>query len=167
MVLTKSELITLLQHEVRILLHLAGKLDRASIDYRPTSKQRSALELLRYLSFMGPTIIRLSNGQADMAAWTAAGQEADTRDFDQTLAVIAKQKELYETLLGGMSDEAFRDEVTNFDGSKTSRGVFIVKYVLNGHAAYRTQLFLYLKSCGAEELGTRNLWGGVDPVATA
>jgi hypothetical protein len=167
MVLTKSELITLLQHEVRILVHLAGKLDRASIEYRPTAKQRSALELLRYLSFMGPTIIRFGNGQTDMAGWKAAVEEADTRDFDQTIAVIAQQKQLYETLLGGMSDEEFRGEVTNFDGSKTSRGVFIVKYVLNGHAAYRTQLFLYLKSCGCEELNTRNLWGGVDAVATA
>jgi hypothetical protein len=167
MVLTKSELITLLQHEVRILLHLAGKLDRSSIDYRPTAKQRSSLELLRYLSYMGPTIIRLGNGQADMAAWKAAAEEADTRDFDQTIAVIAENKQVYETLLDGMSDEAFRGEVTNFDGSKTSRGVFIVKYVLNAHAAYRTQLFLYLKSCGCEELNTRNLWGGVDAVATA
>ena len=167
MVLTKSELISLLQNEVRILLHLAGKLDRSSLGYRPTAKQRSALELLRYLSIMGPTIIRFGNGQADMAAFKAAVEEADTRDFDQTMAVIAGQKQVYEELLGAMSDEAFRGEVTNFDGSKTSRGVFFVKYVLNGHAAYRTQLFLYLKSCGCDELNTRNLWSGVDAMATA
>lgn len=162
MVLTKSELLTALQNEVRILLHLAGKIDRAAIDYRPTPKQRSTLDLLRYLSIMGPTLIRWSNGQADMAALKAALAEADTRDFDQTVATIAEQKQLYETLLAGMSDEAFRAEVDNFDGSKTSRGVFILKYVLQGHAAYRTQLFLYLKSCGCEELSTRNLWAGVD-----
>ena len=34
--------------------------------------------------------------------------------------------------------------------------------VVDGHAAYRTQLFLYLKSCGRDELGTMNLWGGAD-----
>jgi hypothetical protein len=34
--------------------------------------------------------------------------------------------------------------------------------VLGGHAAYRTQLFCYLKSCGRDELSTMNLWGGVD-----
>ncbi len=40
--------------------------------------------------------------------------------------------------------------------------------VLGGHAAYRTQLFCYLKSCGRDELSTMNLWGGVDaPVAQA
>ena len=162
MVLSKSELLTALQNEVRILMHLVGKIDRAAIDYRPTPKQRSTLDLLRYLSIMGPTLIRWANGQADVAAFRAALAEADTRDFDQTVAVIAEQKQVYETLLGAMPDDAFRGEVDNFDGSRTSRGVFILKYVLQGHAAYRTQLFLYLKSCGCHELGTRNLWAGVD-----
>ena len=36
MVLTKSELIASLQHEVRILLHLASKIDRTTLDYRPS-----------------------------------------------------------------------------------------------------------------------------------
>jgi hypothetical protein len=43
MVLTKSELIASLQNEVRILLQLAGKVDRAKLDYRPTPKQRSTI----------------------------------------------------------------------------------------------------------------------------
>jgi hypothetical protein len=34
--------------------------------------------------------------------------------------------------------------------------------VVCGHAAYRTQLFCYLKACGREELNTMNLWAGVD-----
>jgi hypothetical protein len=50
MVLTKSELIGSLKNEVRILLHLASKIDRSKLDYRPTPKQRSTLELLKYLS---------------------------------------------------------------------------------------------------------------------
>jgi hypothetical protein len=48
-------------------------------------------------------------------------------------------------------------------GQRTSRGAFIVNLVLCGCAAYRTQLFLYLKACGRHELGTMNLWGGIDP----
>jgi len=57
----------------------------------------------------------------------------------------------------------FRAEMTGFDGKPTSRGAFIVSLVLGGSAAYRTQLFLYLKACGRTELGTMNLWQGVDP----
>ena len=50
MVLTKSEMIALLQKEVRILQHLITKIDPKTLDYRPTPKQRSTIELLRYLT---------------------------------------------------------------------------------------------------------------------
>ena len=162
MVLTKSELIGSLQNEVRILLHLAGKIEPAALDYRPTAKQRSTLELLKYLTIMGPALVRAAqSGTFDVAAWTAAEQAAAARNFDQTLAAIAAHKDEYATLLGGMSDADLRAEVDMF-GSKTSRGAFIVNMVLCGCAAYRTQVFLYLKACGREELSTMNLWGGMD-----
>lgn len=163
MVLTKSELIGSLQNEVRILLHLIDKIDRNQLDYRPTARQRSTLELLKYLSMMGPTIIRFTLAETpDFAVWTTAAQAADARDFDQTVATIRAQSDEYAQLLSGLSDDDFRVEVTGFDGRKVSRGNFIVNSVLSGCAAYRTQLFLYLKACGREELGTMNLWGGVD-----
>jgi hypothetical protein len=50
-------------------------------------------------------------------------------------------------------------------GSKTTRGAALVNLVLCGCAAYRTQLFLYLKACGREALSTMNLWAGVDAPA--
>ncbi len=45
MVLTKTELIASLQHEVRILTHLCSKVRPEMLDYRPTPKQRSTIEL--------------------------------------------------------------------------------------------------------------------------
>ena len=162
MVLTKSELIGSLQHEVHILLHLAGKIDRAKLDYRPTGKQRSTMELLRYLSVMGPAMVEAAKGGAfDRAAWGAATQAAESRDFEQTLAAIAAQRDIYASQLGAMSDADFRVEIEMF-GRKTTRGAFLVNTVLCGYAAYRTQLFVYLKACGREELNTMNLWAGVD-----
>ena len=38
---------------MRILLHLASKVDAATLDYRPTAKQRTTLELLQYMVIMG------------------------------------------------------------------------------------------------------------------
>jgi hypothetical protein len=162
MVLTKSELIASLQNEVRILLHLAGKIDRERLDYRPTPKQRSTLELLKYLTVMGPALVRAAkSGTFDGAAWTAAEEAANARDLDQTLAAIAEQASVYSSLLADVSDDAFREEIDMF-GEKTTRGAFIVNLVLCGCAAYRTQLFLYLKASGREELNTMNLWAGID-----
>lgn len=165
MVLTKPELVASLQNEVRILLHLASKIDRTSLDYRPTPKQRSTLELLKYLSMMGPMLVKAAKaGVFDEAAWTVEEQAATARDVDQTLAAIAAHAEAYATLLADIADADMRVEINVF-GFPISRGGFIVNMVLCGCAAYRTQLFLYLKACGREELGTMNLWGGADAAA--
>src|SRR5438046_3639030 len=167
MVLTKPELIVSLQNEVRILLHLAGKIDREKLDYRPTPKQRSTIELLKYLSMMGPTLVQYVLAETqDPTLWTSAAAAADARDFDQTLEAIAAQSDAYATLLADVADADLRREVDGFDGKKTTRGAVMVNLVLCGCAAYRTQLFLYLKACGREELGTMNLWAGVDAPAT-
>jgi len=167
MVLTRSELVDALQHEVDILLHLAGKIDRANLDYRPTPKQRSTIELLRYLTMMGPMLVKFAKGSGfDPAAWTAEKSLADARDFDQTLAALAGQRDFYARELGSLSDGDFRRELDMF-GRKTTFGPFIVNMVLCGHAAYRTQLFCYLKACGREDLTTMNLWAGADPPAAA
>ena len=166
MVLTKSDLISSLQNEVRILLHLAGKIDHASIDYRPTPKQRSTIELLKYLSIMGPELVKAAKaGKFDPVLWTAAEAAAQSRDFDQTRAAIAAQTDSYASLLAGISDEDMRAEILMF-GNPTTRGAFLVNLVLCGCAAYRTQLFVYLKACGRKELSTMNLWAGMDAPAT-
>ena len=168
MILSKAELVSSLQKEVQILLHLASKVDRTTADYRPTPKQRSTLELLKYLSIMGPGLVEAAKrGGFDPAVWTVKQREAEARDFDQTIAAIGAQQDTYAKLLSDMSDADFRTEIEMF-GNRTSRGAFIVNMVLCGYAAYRTQLFCYLKACGREELATSNLWRGVDtPAAVA
>src|SRR5262245_55490182 len=160
MVLTKGETIGSLTNGVRILVHLASKVDRSKIDYRPTPKQRSTIDLLRYLTIMGPSlVVAIRNGKFDTEAWTAAEHSAAARDFDQTMAAIQAQN--YAALLGDMSDADFRSEIEMF-GQKGSKGGFMVNMILSGYAASRTQLFCYPKACGRDELNTMNLWAGMD-----
>ena len=162
MVLTKQELIASLQHEVRVLGHLAGKVEPSMVDYRPTPKQRSTLELLRYMSIMGTRLAHDAKaGAFDGEAWGKALADADTRDFKQTVAAIEAQAPMFASVIESIPDAALRDEVTFF-GSTRSRGSFLVNVVLAGYAAYRTQLFNYLKACGRAELSTMNLWAGMD-----
>jgi hypothetical protein len=169
MVLTKEELIASLRDEVRILLHLAGKVDQSKLDYRPTPKQRTTLELLRYMAVMGPTQIAvIQTGTFDRptlsAIWGPAEAASKAMNFDQAVSAIQKQSDEYDRLLSGWTDDDFRAEVDMF-GNKSTRGSLIANLVLGGHAAYRTQLFCYLKSCGRDELNTMNLWAGVDGAA--
>jgi hypothetical protein len=163
MVLSKDELVALLQNEVRILVHLASKVDSKMLDYRPTPKQRSTKELLQYLVVMGPMLVRgIKAGAFDGAAWGAATAEASAMNFDQIVGAIQKQSTTYAELLAGYSDADLRAEIDLFGAGKSSRGTVLVNLVAGGHAAYRTQLFLYLKANGRDELNTMNLWGGVD-----
>ena len=171
MILTTSELMATLQQEVRILLHLAGKVERSMLDYRPTPKQRSTLELLQYMAIMGPTQLTvIEHGVFDRptlsATWSPAEAETKKMSFDQAVAAIGQQSDEYARRLAAWTDADFRKEVDMF-GRKSSRGLLVITLVLNGHAAYRTQLFLYLKACGHEELSTMNLWAGADMPAKA
>lgn len=88
----------------------------------------------------------------------------EARDFDQTVAAIAAYTDDYATLLADVSDADFCAELEGV-AIKTTRGAFIVNDVLSECAVYRMQLFLHLKACDREELGTWNLRAGVDAPA--
>jgi hypothetical protein len=166
MVLTKEELIASLQNEVRIFSHLAGKVDPSKLDYRPTPKQRSTLELLQYMAIMGPTMVALIKGgvfspEVMMPTWGKAEAASKAMTADQAAAAIAQQSDELARQLGEWTEDDFRGEVDMF-GFKKSRGKVLVDLVLGSYAAYRMQLFCYLKSSGREELNTMNLWMGMD-----
>jgi hypothetical protein len=168
MVLTKAELIALLRKEVRLLLHLTTKIDPSMLDYRPTPNQRSTIELLRYLTTSAPALIQYAKGQPmDADAIAEATRQANSRDFDETLAALASLPDQYAELLADLSDDDLRGEIMWVDGSRITRGFFLVSYVFGQYTAYRLQLFLYLKACGREELNTMNLWLGADVPAPA
>ena len=163
MVLTQNELIGALQHEVNILQHLCSKIESSMLTYRPTPKQRSTRELLDYLAVMGPVLVKSAlAGGFVQDEWVARAKAASELSFDELVKALAAQADEYTQLLANEPDTTFRKEIEMF-GGKTTVGSFIVSMVLGGAAAYRTQLFCYLKSCGREELGTANLWRGVDP----
>jgi len=166
MVLTKDELSAALWWEVHLLQHLMTKVDPAMLDYRPTPKQRSMLEVLQYLALFGPIQMRgaLTPGftmDEWMKAWKEGDEALKAQTFEQLQETIAKQPEQYAETLKSTADETFREQLELF-GHKDSRGAWAVKLVLNHYAAYRMQLFLYLKASGREELNTMNLWAGVD-----
>jgi hypothetical protein len=163
MVLTQNELIGALQHEVNVLQHLCTKVEPSMLDYRPTPKQRSTRELLEYLSVMGPMLVKSAlAGGFQQDEWMTRAKAAAAMNFDQLVTALGTHAEEYKALLANQPDEAFRKDIEMF-GTKYSVGSFIVSLVLGGAAAYRTQLFCYLKACGRTELGTPNLWRGVDP----
>ena len=171
MVLTKNELVASLKNEVRILLHLAGKIDKAKLDYRPTPRQRSILELVQYLAIMAPAQIAAIKGgdfsrPGMISVWRPAETAAKSLNFEQAVDAIEQQSERFDQIFSDWSQADLRSEVDMF-GHRVTRGELLVNLVLSGFAAYRMQLFCYLKCCGREELNTVNLWMGTDAAASA
>jgi hypothetical protein len=169
MVLSKADLVASLQNEVRILLHLCTKLEAPSCaEYRPTPKQRTSLELLRYLTTMGPGLVpAIKSGQFDREAFQKATEEAAKLDFDGVVKKLATLSDFYAQSIPRFTDAELAEEVDLFGAGRMSRGRWLVDFCVAGHAAYRTQLFMNLKACGREELNTMNLWVGVDPPAAS
>jgi hypothetical protein len=165
MILKKAELLNALKTELHVLLHLASKIDAP--DYRPSPKQRSTVELMRYLAIMGPIHLRaVLKDSFVMDEWVAAWKTGipATKDISLEAAIdeIKTHAALFTSLLDNVSDEHLCGEIAMF-GHKNSRASMILSLVVSHYAAYRMQLFLYLKATGHDELGTMNLWAGRDP----
>lgn len=76
------------------------------------------------MTLMGPALVQAAKtGTFDVPAWTAAENAAKARDFDQTVAAIAAQHDVYAALLADVSNDDFRGEIAIF-GPPTSRGSF-------------------------------------------
>jgi hypothetical protein len=171
MVLTREELIERLQHEIRILLHLISKVDPTKLNYRPTPRQRSLLEVLQYFTVFVPIHLRtIQSGVWNMDTWRDAWRKeepaAGKRNLAEIKQAISHQPELFTRLVTSLTDGDLRAEMEMF-GQRASRGSWLVWMVLCHYVAYRMQLFLYLKACGREELGTLDLWAGIDTLPSA
>jgi hypothetical protein len=162
MVLSKDELVGLLTHEVNVLRHLISKIDASAVDFRPTEGQRSSIELVRYLALQGPVLTQaIKAGAFDGKAWGATQAEVGAKDLAALDAMLAEQPGWFAEHVGAMTDEEMRGVIQLF-GPPGTRGTHFVNLVLANYAAYRTQLFCYLKLCGRTELTTSNLWAGMD-----
>jgi hypothetical protein len=166
MVLTKDELIAAFQKEVRIFVHLIGKVDPAKIDYRPSAKQRSVLELIQYITVMAPAMTLSIKGgeftqEAMGAIWGPRDAASKAMNWEQAVAAVGRQSDEMTSMIAPWTDAEMRSEINMF-GNNTTRGAALVNMVLCGYAAYRMQLFLYLKAMGRQELNTMNVWAGAD-----
>ncbi len=94
MILTALEVIATRRQEVRILLHLAGKIEGPILGYRPTPKQRT-LELLQYMTIMGPMQLTvIEHGVFDRPALSSTWSPAEAEAKGMSCSCISKRAEL-------------------------------------------------------------------------
>ena len=160
---TKAQFLESMAHEVKVIKHLIGKIPEGSLDYRPTEKQRSTLELLQYLPHIFGTI-PLNLAKQEWA--NAQEQMGSTKDMsvEQVSAELDRQLAQLNEFYAEYSDKDLQEKEGLLPfGVKMPLGQGLIDYPLKFASAYRMQLFLYLKSNGRTELGTPNCWFGINP----
>lgn len=160
--LTTDELKAALSDEIRIIRHLATKIDPAKTDWRPTEGQRSTQELLRYLALVGigPMKAMLAGDWAVIGEMDKKLEGMGLVDFD---AAMERQERELHAELDALTDSGLAEREGKLPwGDSLPMGQAIFSTSLRFLCAYRMQLFLYIKQGGAHELSTSNAWLGID-----
>ena len=160
--ISKDTLLAAMHRECDLCLHLAGKVPEGGLEFRFSPGQRSTLELLRYLSFVGLGASHaLLDGNFDRYQELAAA--AESLQVDGIAAALEAQKQGLTELFEGLSEEDLAERRVSLPwGAEASLGEALLELPYACLASYRLQLFLQAKAAGAEALSTYNAWGGRD-----
>ena len=162
--ITKNQFLGAFGHEMNIIRHLSTKIEPSMLDYKPTENQRSTLELMNYLGHifnLGATIVIAGTSENYMDLLKDA-PVVTIENFDE---VMRNQTSVVVDKIHALTDEDLAKTVTIF--GRTSTVAEHLVGISNWAVAYKMQLFLYIKACGKHDIGTSNLWAGVDAAPKA
>ena len=157
----KDQLCESICMDFEICKHLYTKLPAGSLDYRPTPGQRSTLELLQYIAAVGKGFFdyMLADDIAVIRAATETGKLLKAEDFP---AAIDAQNAALRAGFASITQETFETQLCTMPWAETlTLEQATLANLCKWAPAYKMQLFLYAKSCGAE-IGTPNIWMGMD-----
>ena len=161
--ISKQQFLDSLLLDFKILSHLYQKITPKMLDYRPSPKQRSLLELLQYLShFVSIEAQAIASGSA-INDFQGAMAEAYQMPAEKFLEQMKKQEGLIKEVFDRLTEEQMHEEIDLFGrGRPQARSLWFLNLILKSLTAYKMQLFLYLKANGLHNLNTSNLWRGED-----
>lgn len=157
-----QQLIAGITNEFNILKHLGSKVSEANHAHKLTDNQRTIQELEHYVISSFPAQIKMmvAGVQDNQKYMDYAGQFTDF-GYDQFGAELDKALTTIVADLQSLTEEQWSEEISIW-GRTGSRSMFLIDYVFAFLGAYKMQLFLQLKHAGLSDLGTMNLWAGVD-----
>jgi len=160
--ISKEQIAASMMFECDVAKHLHGKLTPAAYDYRPTGKQRSTTELLRYLSVCGIAGIQ-SLYTSDWKTFSKYAERSSQNSVGDFPAAMDLQKREIKEFFDSVTEHELetRDAKLPVGGTQLL-GQAILDLPFKWLAAYKLQLFLYLKATGTEDIGTANAWMGID-----
>lgn len=164
--ITRQQLIDSLVKETEIIKHLYEKIPAGALDFRPTEKQRSTIELLRYLAVCGSAPLHVMLNDSDWKLWKPFTEHIQEMKAEEFPAAMDRQvAQMIEMINSIPEADLMEKEVKHPTGEVMLLGLGLIRMPFSWLTAYRMQLFLYVKQSGGEALGTSNNWSGRDRVA--
>lgn len=158
----KVTLLNMIVDEMNICKRLFTKIPADKLGFRPKHDMRSIHELLQYLCIVGTALpaywLKDSAGDfyANFEITKAASQRIADDDFLNAMDIeIAAIHDLFERFT---EDDLFNREVSYPWGGKAALGEAIIATSIKFLTGYKLQLFLYIRMCTDQKLGTPDAW---------
>ncbi len=157
--ITKEQYLNSLKKEFEIIKHLAEKITLPQLDHKPTDGQRTLHELMHYLSYIFIASTE-SIVTKDMSSFKKYSEETPLPTLENFGEMMDKQISSMTPLINNLTEEELNEEVNMW--SVQTRAMHLLNGPLKWAVAYKMQMFLYLKQSGTANIGTINLWAGMD-----
>lgn len=152
--------------DLKVVRRLITKISPETVDFRPVENVRSMLEVLQYLSSCSTNIIRFwyNEDQSDPRGFlTKLRKDDPIVTLENAISIFDAQIAFVDELFASISEEDIQSkEVTYPWGGKGTLGEGIIETSIKWLAAYKMQLFLYIKISSGQNITTPDLWHKIE-----
>jgi len=157
----KQYLLNAIIKEMKICRRLYTKIPMEKMNFRPTHHTRSTLEILQYLSFIGTAMLKYwsQEDEKDFGKFfkSLAGTSHNLSS-DQFLPAIDEQIKTVIDLFNEISETDLYNKQVMCPWGVMILGEAILETEIKWLAAYKLQLFLYIKLSTDQPLATPDAW---------
>lgn len=156
----KEHLYMNMERELLLLKRHASMIQEGDLEYRNTDKTRSTMELMRYLSGVGATMLRwYIDNDLTKEEWEKITAYRATLTLDNFPARIDEQIAEIRAYMDRISEEDLLHKVIEMPNKEQlPLGAAIIMGPIKWLTTYRMQLFNHLKANGRPDMGTPDAW---------
>ena len=162
----KQFLLNSIIKEIKICQRLFTKIPMENMDFRPKETTRSMLEILQYLSFIGTCMLKYwaQEDETNFGKYFKnLSVAARNLSPDEFLSTMDDQIKTVNNLFAQISETDLYDKQVMCPWSVMALGEAILETEIKWLAAYKLQLFFYLKLSTDQSLGTPDAWVSTEP----
>jgi hypothetical protein len=155
----KHHLLQSIDREILLAKQLAPFIDETKLDFRFGEKTRSTIEVMRYLTTIGSSVMQYyASGMTD-EHWKEINKESKTTTVQNFAERMDEQQKIIHSYFEKISDDdLLYKEVELFWDEKMPLGVAIMQGPLKWLTSYRMELFKLVKLSGGHEISTGVAW---------